>query len=863
MFDLKGSILIQVKDADTLEIKEEIECDNLILNNTHSRLTQSEDQLNLRVFISTETATPSRTATSINGTLAVSYVPSGVVSPRWFHNANPSYGQIQQRIDPIGVNRTFSSLGLTDANENNNLANTTVNAYTWLKLPTPCTQGANDILDLFYRISFVNTSSNFKNDKAIKDFAGNAFARYGAIRRFNLYHLAFSLLGMPPSSYTDPVFTSGTAYANGSSSSFYPTDVDVVSHFKRKIGFNLGTANEVGTVFNTMFHGQMDSKLTASANHVGADPYDWSSAYTWEKFSAQSDKASVQTIFGHSALATVPFFDSLALPSGGGKVYFDLTTSGWVGKWPEMYKVWITQAGGVGTSTYRFAVRKHLGFSGNTWTDKFVPNTYMNTKAPAFPGAHGWTEADSDVSLWSESQVVEYDLNGVTLLDLFNGNYTNWDSTTTPALNAVNIGQVAADPANNRIYVGCRTTGLYLIDVSANTVTRLSTDPCYGVDVGRNGNVFAVLGNRLVRSPNWTTALTFVNSTVTSDWARVRYIKVDPEHADDRLALIFELAGSSIKSANIYWWNAANSTVVAGPSTMGHVALSPSQLDVSDTGGHWAALGARLTFNSAATSSVSLASRTEGSLSRTKVTFRGADLIATGSGQLVSPSGTVLKSLNANLEGTSGATWLYLGSNLILTPGGVRTLVSDNSDGYVWVVYGWNGSQWVKDHSGSKTTHTAVETLINGVRVRFENGTGASHFVTNEWYNTSVNYGVLKDNVSTVSYAFSFYTKPCIFNHPLPSGATALRVPTTAPYQVTLPIAPTGNSPDPDFIRIETDATHLTQITLNGTAVTSTYFNGQTPGVNEVTVNGVTGVLTFNAADAGKAVGGFYSYLKH
>jgi hypothetical protein len=83
-----------------------------------------------------------------------------------------------------------------------------------------------------------------------------------------------------------------------------------------------------------------------------------------------------------------------------------------------------------------------------------------------------------------------------------------------------------------------------------------------------------------------------------------------------------------------------------------------------------------------------------------------------------------------------------------------------NSDINKWVWYKWNGSNWIEsvtynpdtnvwtDTTGTdvRTTSGTFQDLIEGMNVRFVNGTSEPSFVVNEVYDQYVGKGILKTN---------------------------------------------------------------------------------------------------------------------
>ncbi len=837
---LQGSVEIQVRDSRTGKLKQTIKQDNLITNTAHSGLLEwgvrgifnfygiSGSGYETFIFISSSQATPNP-ALNPSGILAVAYTPAGVTKAT-FNDSSPSiFGQLQGRIDFTGTARTFYTVGLREGRD------TTIHAY--LLLDTPCTQGAFDILDIFYRIQFLNTAGQGLPKQALIDF-GKASFNFSS---FDMSRYWTSVCSTPSNSYPYELFnfaedlgTSFDLFFNRVSSGPI-VGTRVLSHFKFKMSFSYDLNSLIGLIFNSILQGR-------SGTGRGI--------YTCKKLENLS--SPFQNLFSHSADATVPFFDSLKLASGNGKVLLNGT---WTNKFPELYKLTIVADGATGIATYKWSVRRHLGFNGNTYSDRAVGCPFRNPTTPAATGMHGWRDENNDVLQYSSTQIVQYDDTGVTLLDVLDGRYQSWDASTLPALPVTQARQVAVDLANKRIYVGCRLTGLWLIDVTANTVTQIKNTPCYGVDVGRNAITFALFEGGLYRSSDWITPLAFTYAGITDgNWSRVQFLKADPEHIEDRLALVMTVPNTS--NRRVVWWNAATGTSATG---LEGTTIKPwsASLDVSDTGSFWASGVGRLTYGSTTTATLgttlstqSLTSLAFGTDNFYKISFYKNFLI--GQSSIVTSAGAVQ---NTYTSLGSKAFILHMDGGIALTNREMRSLFTDNVYGYD--NYGWNGTTWELNHAGARTTHSTNEILGNGITARFENGANAPHFIATDYYTQGVCNGVLKDNATTLYYESAWYSKPAQFNHPVQANVT---VPAAAPYQITLSAAS-----EIAFIRIETDSPELIKLTLNGQPVTTVYIGGTTPpGLNEIRVDASgNGIIEFNSADAGKTVGGIYSFIKN
>ena len=837
---ITGSVEIRRVDSVTGEIVEVIKQNNLIpaasllgvLNwNGSSRYFG-----NKRISISTSTTTPTIFNSTLTDIIATGYIPADVTSPTWYPAIDPPYGQIQNRIDFTGASRTFNSVGLTDLGSTNNQGNVSATTLAYLKLDTPCTQGATEFLDIFYRIQFTNNGGGqgFLGNDARHDFGKRLFVALsvfsigefgmsaGFVSPFNL-NLTYDGLFASSGNYLYRDLPSLVGWGSGSGA--------VSSHYKWKYVASHDRDTYVGNIYNTILQGTgLQTKKAYTASKID---------YPQEPF---------QTGFWHSSAAPTPFFDASYPGTSNG---IPTLAGTWTGKLPELFKLTITDTGAVGVATYKLSVRKHLGFNGSNYTDLAVGTPFRNPFTPAHPRHHGWRKENNDLLRWSNTQIVQYDDTGVTLLDIFDGTFTTWDSLSTPVLGATQIRQVAVDPANNLIYVACRNNGLYIINTSLNTVTLQLNNPCYGVDVGRNGRTFALVSGGLYSSNNWAVPETFTFTGISDgNWSRVYFLKADPEDTNDRIAIIADNTGGT--NRRMVWWQPSTPTAVLGYEGS-EIKKYPASLDVSNTGSFWAAQASRFIYGTTTRTALSWNVPSEtfthsifGSDAYYKVDFFNDNLITND--RLINSANASVVTYTA-LETTP--TTLHLDSGIVLYTS-MRQLFTDNA--YCWTDYGWNGSAWVAGNPNSKTTYSGAEALINGITVAWANGANPPHFTATNYFTQGICYGLWKDNATSLDYSSAWYSVPVIFNQ-----AVNLTIPATAPYTLTLTDATTH----PTFIRIETDTPQLHKFTINGTPVTQIYTNGAAPAPGEISMQSTgDGVLTFNALNAGATLSGTYTWLR-
>lgn len=829
MFNLKGSCKIVITDSRTDVVKQVIEKDNLVTDLTKSLIaTQSGFIFTTSsvhvIFISQNTNPPVANPSGIP-ILANSYTPADVTKIQFFTNSLPYYGQIQQRIDFTGTARVFQTVGLRHSQIGQ--------IYAYLLLDTPCTQGAFDILDIFYRIEFIDIPGNgIVQNPYIADRFGRQF--FGLVNATD--YKAHSLwigrknpIGSPYTKYGPSRFVNldglpGNSYISGSYNG---------SHFNRVTRFNINRDTLVGWLFSSIQRISIDQSWFASCSDYvkQGEPF--------------------HPIFKHNQNAIVPFFDSLTFGQGNGNIY---TSGTWTGKLPELYRFTIVNGGATGTATYKFSVRKHLGFEGNNYTDARVNSPYRVDNV----GFHGYQYEQGDLLKYSSTKIVQYDATGVTLLDIFDGEYKNFDSTTLPQLPVTNLRQCAVDIVNQKIYCGCRNTGLWVIDVNANTINQVLSSQCYGVDVGRNNVAYALVEGGLYASTNWTAPLSFTYAGITdSNWSRVYFLKVDPQNAEDRIA--FSIAVPSNPN-RIVWYRKDTGATSNGYSGSRNY---PWSLDVSDTGGFWASIDGIMTFGSNALTGIpngtyflqrGLNHSYYGNQSYGKITFYKEYLLLAQSA--MNSSGAVVANydrLDIIQTATGFPSFVHLSDGIVITSEYLRQVFTGYNS-LAWIDYGWDGSSWIEGNGGTKFTHSDDQPLINGLSIRFENGASAPHFVANNYFTQAINYGLLKDNATSLDFRSSTYSVNVIFDAVQPPTT----IPAIAPHTITIDAALN----DPIYRRMEQDNLGFMKFKINGVDVTTIYIANQSPSVNEISVNTTTGVVTFNAADGGKTFSGNYAYLQ-
>jgi hypothetical protein len=851
---LKGIVKIEVIDV-YKNTKELVIKENLIPDDSWLGILGDNASFNYfgsrRISIATDTSTPVATVSSVTGVIGTCSTPFSVTSPTWVENVDPPYGTITGQISPTGVSRTFNSVALTGLGAGGTQAVASTRAYARLLLDIPCTQGINDFVNITYSIQFLDNVGDGIIDKDINRYdMGRALFGFGQYRISVLYYSVCS------PNYNAVKLPAGNIQSSGWNTTGVSND-----NFKWNYLMSKGKPDDMGVIYNAMPQGVSNNGLQSYA--LGKYEY---------------NNSPIQTGFKHSSGSLIPFFDSVNIANSQGSA---ILGGAWTGKFPEYYRIDFTGSGATGVATYKFRVFKHVGFFGNSYGAYGRDNDCLYT-APGlqvFTGSHGWRDEDFDKHRLSNTEIVQYDSTGVTQLDVITGVNKTWDATTTPSLPCTSIRQVAVDTTNRLIYVACRNTGLWVIDIGANTTTNELNNPCYGVDVGRNNIAVAIIGGGIYRSDDgFTTPKTFTYSGITTDWSRVKFLKADPEHANDRIAIVADNGSGSIN--RVVWHEFSSNTSTTGREN-NTIPGFCAGLDVCDTGSLWVYFDGVtnsdtdlrvLVFNSASiTFSYNsiykgLAHSVFGSRKYSKVAFCQDNLIiaarsvsAIGDAAVQLAVGAYNGYIGGQITPFNTLACLYvihLDSGICLIHGvnnGARStfrqiFMGDNAK--LVTSYGWDGSAWVAGNVNSKTTHSSTDELINGLTIRFVDGATAPHFISGEFQTQGVNTGLLKDNATDLTWRSAWYSKT-IHNDTISS--------TTIASTVTLPA-----TSDPYFRKLDTDPIAIPhRFYIDGVLATKIWVNGTAPAATEVSMlaNG-NGVLTFNAADVGKTLTGSYVWIE-
>lgn len=788
---------------------------------------------------------------------------SGVTSPQytWYEPIDDVHvKQLAKRFPAPAEDITIKTIIVTSST----LARAEVEAA--VTLTVPCIQTTTQTLDVFYRIQIAYDDNYWNSDISPDSVVPNPYELY----EWGSYFLGSGVvplqLGAHNSNWADKVnprlLKPGLdRYATINPSYTYPpVDQD---YFRATMKFDFEISDEIGRCIG----------LTAFGNQ-----YDVYALHT-QHILKGLDESPIQNIFGHSAAATVPFYDSGTSQGGLGTLV--INGDSWTNPdYPKMLRLDIKATGALGVSTYKFRMRNVFGFNSNTYknvSQEVLGYAYNNNHFnDDFPIIRSNPEIISDANEDKKcSAVLKYDeqtivagwINDILISDVPSQVGKRFASDTVPAMAAVDISQFCKDESTGDVYVACRTNGVFRISADQLTVDRsysattglTGVTGCYGISVTTSGRVWAYFGGAASifglyysddSGASWTKP-TFSHASIDAEPTKVVQIFADPSHADDQLAVVYvsDYAATSANQRDIYiaWWDRTNVVATGGTAVQGPLinviadylgainsiqqnsglwvdyaipASYMNQLSCSPNDGFWFNVyyrtaisqtnrpGAKFTFGALTVESIAstdldaysclnggwgvddtgadayfymtmeyendntgwtadsgLLCMVRSDLTYEYCMFEDPDnsyfnygrfpsvYLGAGVHLCFAPSAWTTGTLPHDQVGGVGITVTYPIDDVELTTIGVF-------DNEVFPEYGWNGSAWEKGHAGTKPTHGAVEALIDGITISFDDAAGTTQFEITDFYTTFAFNGIVSDASTTYEQVLDRYQKP-------------------------------------------------------------------------------------------------------
>lgn len=585
---IRGVVTLTRRNAETMEIISEQTVTNRVTGQGIYRILRGEN-VSLQISTTSDELADIKSISVIDSNVLQITHQSSIIQNLNFVEGAPSYFQMISRFLQPPVSKDIKSIMLTNGS-------TSAAVYTRVALTPACTQLDNEILDVTYRIQIIDVNNPTVGKLYVKGMinrwlnvnnqtnGGWAFPNY----MYQNWHQV-------PNVQYNHIRSQGANYLPITQTLATNRDVQRL----RRVSFTsaLLQADDVGKVFGSILFGD-------NANDGSNPAYIKSMTHILPAKTPEFTNAPVQPLHNHSITANAPFLDVNNLATGAGSL--SMNGDSWTNPdYPKYTAIDIASDGDVGVSRYTFRQRSFTGFSGNSYYSDanaflgFKYDRYPTEGNPTILGAHGLkTTDDLNQSVWDGRTILNSDATGITLIDIINGDYVIFDSTTVPALNVTNISQIAVDD-NKTIWVADRSSGLYSISDPYGTpvITKMSSGVhgipvggdtnCYCVTVGSSNTIWAMfnggLGSSTDNGTSWTiydevSAHPLIQAGLTDgNWGTSSKIQIDKESTNHQIGIAYTVGGNE----QLIWWS-LDDTVITGP--LGNQA---ERLKCSLTGGLW------------------------------------------------------------------------------------------------------------------------------------------------------------------------------------------------------------------------------------------------------------------------------------
>lgn len=786
MFKTIGQVTLLITDERTGQSRSITEYNTFTQRGYQTALNLSDEQsLNLeyspfkeaqRLYISSSTQTPDRYVTTVSGLIARCERPTGATEVSWVEatDESPMYGELRGRLDYTGASRTFRTVVVGESSPSADAVGTTylsTSAYAYVLFENNVTQGAFETIDIFYRVYFVNEVGLGlpKGGDLIRHIGRVLFGLEGKFIRSPMNEKSPrqtpSLTFLPnPNNYNFWVSDTSTNLSGTANRLNNGLSIDrhisrLLSNLEFKLGGNsIGLDAFTGRVLNTLAVGDLDFYgLTAVAIQL-----------------VNPSRNPIQTSWGKKNNAVSAFYDATWSANGSGKM---IPSGSWTGYYPDMYRIRIVDSGNIGVATYRLERQRFTHYQGNSWSQirDVIPFLgYQYSRVP-FTHSHGH-QNHLNYKVFNDRTLIRWDSTGVTMIDILNGVYKNFDvNNDTTVSNAnlpvTNINQL--EIFNGKIYVACSDTGLWEINPAGgtNSIVRLVTTPVYAVASAFNQtalDLFIVTNNGITNlSSNWSTFFNPSNVNITSmGWANVFTLVGCTSPNRPNAEFVIHLRNGS--NFALVWWsrsigNGSANSVTFNSTVSGGILPQEKAVQVSTFGDFWlfhpidSSSFRANSFGSLATQDSNYNPNRDSNMSRIGFFdennfYYSRQEVRNGVINFISVrNNSVVEVPSANkLTVVLPDTSLYLGRNLFFVGGTIGVCSLE------WESWGWNGSAWVKDHSGVKTTHANSQPILDGLSIHFQNGQAGVSFQSQDFYTLPVCYGVLGDNARYIEHYVTF-----------------------------------------------------------------------------------------------------------
>ena len=678
---VQGIVTLKLRNAITLELEEERVIENTLTNlaekrfcagrgflsneggGIHNDISISEDSVLAIPSVRTFPRIDAAGNNVINRNTNISGTGSPLVLPwsRPLDDGPPVFFSTEQRFNAPALNRTIRSVMLGQGQ----LFNTSIYAYA--EVNPACVQTTTQVLDITYRVQWFFQPGTADSTSVSVDYGRALVDRWGVSDEvvgggmFPDAAIRFWTGKVPPSPDVSERWPTTLNASNnlgiteGNQSTRNPSASAVstfagdsggpLAHYRIDHEIDKGFNDNVGQIYGSIGYG-----IAGIGNQLIGRGLCVLAPFAPTGFANKP----IQPVHNHNANAIEPFLDVDFLASSQGEITVDGAT--WTDPdYPEFYRVDIYGVAGAVAAGPRYAIRKRntFGFEESNTNGEGtyktqqdpIPFLYdgMNSNVITGEGVEDSTSIIGSHGIKNQRYREEYDLtktvtfgkkilhnnipvnevdDGISIVDLVDGTFVNFDPTTTPALTsggAANIGQTAVDDSGN-VYVADRGRGLFKITdpfgapsikhftVADGIPSVASETGCYGVAIGNGGSVWAMFEDGLSESTDggtsWTNYDPAAGSFATEDfefvgitdgnWNNVHFIRANRDAADPNneigIAKIQPSAPVPAEESDIVWWTkASGGTTTAGPAGVdGFNNANATSFKCSRRGGVWA-----------------------------------------------------------------------------------------------------------------------------------------------------------------------------------------------------------------------------------------------------------------------------------
>lgn len=482
-------------------------------------------------------------------------------------------------------------------------------SFAFAKLAEPCIQTDGQVLDVFYRVFFPfdETSGVSKQifEELIKSYTVTSFGGEALTLTYSSPFKLPKLKGADVQTRTLLSKKGLMTFSKDNAKRLFasPTQVSGMALISK--------LNSTNAAF-TDFPGRMISSTIYVADWVFTNGY--GDYETSERppvralpisYSNLNGFSKIQNVIAQGAESTLsnstPWLNVDNLPTGNGRTVIggnwqNIKTPSAAGLYysaelPELVRIKIETSGVAGVAEYKIVRQKYFG--NTTWNNSqnmFTPHAIIPLCGEAISPRTNLPTSFSDKTLIGDVTSATFDVQQMSACDRFDDSsfvVVKKDEIILYNLAApdywrysggfTNAHQIAV--SDNKIYVACRSTGLYVIDPlnSLSTIkvpnsAGLDFSNCYGVAKGYNNTIWAVTTNGLGRFDGaaWVkydeTSLPAFTMPGVSDgnWANIEYLKIDDSNIDNQMLLVRKSDATVDAAALGVWWSTTTAAVNAG-----------------------------------------------------------------------------------------------------------------------------------------------------------------------------------------------------------------------------------------------------------------------------------------------------------